>query len=108
MTESDWHEFLLSFENTTTDSQTDEHLVLFRAGESRSIFAAVEKESKPVRISLRCDSLLSRNLREKYETVLPARKFDPKTWNTVIVTGQLTDDEVKDLARLSYNLTTNL
>lgn len=107
MNESDWREFLLKFEDTVEDNDTDKSLSLFRIGEAGKIFAALEK-SHSLQISLRCDRLLAKTLRERYETVLPAQKFDPKTWNTVIVTGQLSDEEVKDLVRLSYNITAEL
>lgn len=108
MNEQQLRDYLLEFDGTIEDRNTDEKLSLFRVGESGTIFAGLEKSADPARISLRCDRLLAKNLRQKYETVLGASKFDPKTWNTVIVTGQLSDDEVRDLIRLSYNLTTEL
>jgi len=46
-------------------------------------------------------------LREKYETVLPGQKLNQKKWNTIILSGQLSDDEIFDLIRHSYNLATN-
>ena len=108
MNEADWKIHLLEFDNAIEDSATDKKLNLIRIGEGGAIFAAIETESKPLRISFRCDRLLARTLRERYETVLPAGQFDSKTWNTIILTGQLSDDEVKDFARLSYNLSAEI
>jgi predicted DNA-binding protein (MmcQ/YjbR family) len=47
-------------------------------------------------------------LREKYETVLPGYHLNKKHWNTIICSGQLGDEEVFDLARLSYQLVAQL
>ncbi|MBC7764698.1 MmcQ/YjbR family DNA-binding protein, partial [Microbacteriaceae bacterium] len=58
------------------------------------------------RISLKCDPNLAINLREKYESVLPGHHLSKKHWNTVLCTGQLSDDELEDLVRLSYRLVT--
>lgn len=105
MNEIDWRDFFLSLDNTLEDDETEPEVRLFRVGDEAAIFASIEKSSKPLRISLRCDKRLAKNLRDKYETVLPARRFDSRVWNTVILTGQLDDEEIKDLARLSYSLT---
>ena len=68
------------------------------------MLALVQENSKPLRVSLKCDPLLAQNLREKYETVLAGYHLNKKHWNTIICSGQLTDDEIFDLARLSYEL----
>lgn len=76
------------------------------AGENEKMFALITEGSSPLRVSLKCDPLLAKTLRERYETVLPGYHLNKKHWNTVICTGQLSDDEIKDLARLSYRLVT--
>jgi predicted DNA-binding protein (MmcQ/YjbR family) len=75
-------------------------------GEEEKMFALIAEGSQPVRVSLKCDPQLSSNLQQKYETVLPGYHMNKKHWITVICSGQLSDDEVKDLARLSYRLVT--
>jgi predicted DNA-binding protein (MmcQ/YjbR family) len=68
------------------------------------LFAIIADGSKPLRVSLKCDPLLAESLREKYESIVPGYHLNKKHWNTIICSGQLSGDEVKDLARLSYNL----
>ena len=70
------------------------------------MFALVAEKSDPIRISLKCDPLLAVTLREKYESVMPGYHLNKKHWNTVVLTGQLEWDEVKDLIRHSYELVT--
>ena len=54
-------------------------------------------------IEIRCDSQLSANLQEKYESVMQSRYFG-KGGIEIVPAGQLTDEELQDLVRLSYNL----
>ena len=68
------------------------------------IFAIIAEKSNPVRVSLKCDPQLAVTLRERYETVVPGYHLNKKHWNTIICTGQLSDDEIHDLVRHSYHL----
>jgi len=101
-------EYLLSFPNTWLDYPFGEGTSVYKVGHKEigegKIFALIVDESKPLRVSLKCDPLLATNLREKYETVMPGYHLNKKNWNTILCSGQLSNDEIKDLARLSYNL----
>lgn len=70
----------------------------------RHMFALIDQKSLPVRLSLKCDPQLAELLREKYESVLPGYHLNKKHWNTIVCSGQLDDDELKDLVRHSYEL----
>jgi predicted DNA-binding protein (MmcQ/YjbR family) len=72
-----------------------------------NMFAVVAEKSDPVRLSLRCDPLLAENLRLKYESVMAGEHLNKKNWNTIVLTGQLTWPEIKDLINHSYNLVIN-
>lgn len=68
------------------------------------MFALIAEGTDPLRLSLKCDPQLAETLRERYETVMPGYHLNKKHWNTVLLTGQLSWDEVKDLIRHSYEL----
>ena len=108
MTHKELEDYLLSFSNAWLDYPFGEGTAVYKVGHKdtgeNKIFAIIAEGSKPLRVSLKCDPLLARNLREKYESVLPSYHLNKKHWNTIICSGQLTDDEIKDLARLSYRL----
>lgn len=108
MTHKELEDYLLSFENTWLDFPFGEGTSVYKVGDKDAgegkIFAIIADGSKPLRVSLKCDPVLAVNLREKYETVVPGHHLNKKHWNTIICTGQLGDDEIKDLARLSYQL----
>ena len=96
-------EYILSMPNARLDYPFDATTAVYRAANDK-IFALIAEDSKPLRVSLKCDPNLSELLREKYESVLPGYHLNKKHWNTIILTGQLSDDEVRDLIRLSFDL----
>lgn len=70
------------------------------------LFAIIAEGSDPLKVSLKCDPQLAETLRERYESVMPGYHLNKKHWNTIILTGQLSWDEVQDLIRHSYLLVT--
>lgn len=108
MTHKDIEEYLLSFSNTWLDYPFGEGTSVYKVGHKETgegkMYAIIQDDTKPLRISLKCDPNLAETLREKYETVVPGYHLNKKHWNTIICSGQLDDEEIKDLARLSYNL----
>lgn len=108
MTHKELEEYLLSFPGAWLDFPFGEGTSVYKVGHKETgggkLFAIITDGSKPLRVSLKCDPLLAQNLRTKYESVLPGYHLNKKHWNTIICSGQLTDGEIRDLARLSYNL----
>lgn len=108
MTHTELEEYLLSFPDTWLDFPFGENTSVYKIGDKASkegkMFALIDDKSRPLRVSLKCDPQLAETLREQYETVVPGYHLNKKHWNTIICTGQLSDQEVKDLAHLSYQL----
>ncbi len=72
----------------------------------RTLFLVQEKVflvSNKNTIEIRCDSRLSKLLQEKYESVMESRYFG-RGGIEIVMSGQLAENEVEDLVRLSYNL----
>ncbi len=97
-------EYLLSMPNAWLDYPFGEEVAVYKVGDK--MFALVSEKSSPVRISLKCDPLLAKTLRERYESVMAGYHLNKKHWNTIVLTGQLGWDEVQDLIRHSYILVT--
>lgn len=106
MTHKEFEEFILSMPDVWLDYPFGEGTAVYKYGQKPEgkIVSIVAEGSKPLRVSLKCDPLLAENLREKYETVVPGYHLSKKHWNTIICSGQLSNDEIFDLARLSYGL----
>ncbi len=75
-----------------------------QVGSEPTLFAVLSDHSIP-RLSLRCDPILMDALRSKYETVSPGHKLNRRVWNTIVLTGQLTWDEITGLVDHGYQLT---
>lgn len=106
MTKQELHDYLMGFAGVRFDYPFGEHLAAYKAGGADKMFALIAEDTAPLRVSLRTDPVLNKTLQERYESVLPGENLNKKQWMTVICTGQLGDDDIKDLARLSYRLVT--
>lgn len=108
MNHKEIEEYLLSMPNARLDYPFGEDVAVYKVGAEADakMFAIIQEGSQPVRLSLKCDPQLAEILREKYETVLPGYHLNKKHWNTIICTGQVPQDELEDLMRLSYRLVT--
>lgn len=95
-------DYILSMPNARLDYPFGKEVAVYKAGDK--LFALIAEGKDPVRLSLKCDPLLAVTLREKYDTVMPGYHLNKKHWNTIVLTGQIPWDEVKDLIRHSYNL----
>jgi predicted DNA-binding protein (MmcQ/YjbR family) len=94
--------------NVVLDYPFGEDVAVYKVGvTSGKMFALIQLGSDPVRLSLKCDPTLAELLREKYDTVLPGYHLNKKYWNTIICSGQVADDELRDLIRHSYELVVN-
>jgi predicted DNA-binding protein (MmcQ/YjbR family) len=120
MTHKDIEDFLYSLPGVTLDYPFGEGVAVYKvnsnlddSGEAEhgdnkkpKMCAIISEGSKPLRLSLKCDPQLAELLRAKYETVLPGYHLNKKHWNTILCTGQVPDDELRDFMRHSYELVT--
>lgn len=109
LTHKDIEERLLGFKDTYLDYPFGEGVAVYKVGkkeEGDKMFAIIQEDSNPARLSLKCDPQLAKLLRDKYETVLPGYHLNKKHWNTIICSGQLSNEELTDLIRHSYELVT--
>lgn len=108
MTHKEIEDYFLTYPNTWLDFPFGEGTSVYKIGHLETgggkIFAIIADNSKPLRVSLKCDPLLAERLREVYETVLPGYHLSKKHWNTIIMTGQVPDDEFRSLVQMSYRL----
>ena len=108
MNRKEIEEYILSFPNSWLDFPFGETTSVYKIGHKETgegkMFALIADDSKPLRVSLKCDPQLAEVLREKYETVVPGYHLNKKHWNTIICSGQIGDEEIKDFIRHSYHL----
>ena len=98
-------EYILSMPNARLDYPFGEEVAVYKVGDK--MFALIQEGKDPINLSLKCDPELSKVLRERYETVMEGYHLNKKHWITILLTGQLTWDEVKAQILHSYNLVTD-
>ena len=111
MTHKEVEEYLLSMPNSFLDYPFGEGVAVYKVGDAGTpsagkMFALIAEGKTPLNLSLKCDPQLAVVLREKYETVLPGYHLNKKHWNTLVLSGQLSPDEVQGFIRHSYQLVT--
>jgi len=79
-----------------------EQVAVFKVNDK--MFALLSEGKEPLNLSLKCAPELSQLLQDKYESVMPGYHLNKKHWITILLTGQLPLEEIKDLIVLSYNL----
>lgn len=106
MTHQELEEYILAKPGSFLDYPFGEGVAVYKVGskDTAKMFALIQEGKEPVQISLKCDPLLAKTLRERYDTVMPGYHLNKKLWNTVVTSGQLTNQEVFDLINLSYQL----
>lgn len=98
-------ETITSLPGVVLDYPFGDDVAVYKLGDEKGkMFALIQENTDPVRLSLKCDPTLAELLREKYDTVLAGYHLNKKHWNTIICTGQVPEDELRDLIRHSYEL----
>jgi predicted DNA-binding protein (MmcQ/YjbR family) len=95
-------EIIMAMPGAKLEYPFGEGAAVYKVG--NKMFAIIAEKSDPLRVSLKCDPQLAEVLREKYETVVPGYHLNKKHWNTIICSGQLSDEDLKDLIVHSYTL----
>ena len=106
MTRKEVEEFILGMPNAKLDYPFGEDVAVYKVpvGSEDKMFALMPEKKEPINLSLKCDPTLAVLLREKYETVLEGYHLSKKHWNTILLTGQVPDEEIQDFIVHSYNM----
>jgi len=95
-------DYILDMPNARLDYPFGEGVAVYKVGDK--MFALIDEDKTPLRLSLKGDPQLSEVLRDKYDEVMPGYHLSKKHWNTLVLTGQLPWEEVQALIRHSYQL----
>lgn len=108
MSHKELEDYILSLPGAKLDYPFGKEVAVYKVpvGSEEKMFALIPEGKKPVSVSLKCDPQLAVLLREKYESIMQGYHLNKKHWNTILLTGQLPDDEITGLVLHSYNLVT--
>jgi predicted DNA-binding protein (MmcQ/YjbR family) len=79
----------------------DKNTLVFKVGGKMFALSNVDNFNS---INLKCNPELSLELREQYEGIKPGYHMNKKHWNTVLVNEELSDEQIIELTKHSYDL----
>lgn len=95
-------QYILSLNDVASSQPFGKDLIVYSI--NSEMFAILEVNKKPLRLSLRCDRQLAKVLKDRYEVIMPGHKLNQSKWITIVLSGQLNTDQIKDLINHSYYL----
>ncbi len=93
-------EHCLSKKNVTEGFPFGEDTLVFKV--SGKIFLLVGLDQAD-RFNVKCEPERAIALREQYDEVKPGYHMNKKHWNTVHITGRLTDEQLREMVDHSYD-----
>ncbi|MDR1877476.1 MAG: MmcQ/YjbR family DNA-binding protein [Flavobacteriaceae bacterium] len=97
----EFREFCLQLPGVTECFPFDEETLVFKV--MGKMFAMTGLYSGSFTVNLKCEESYALELREKYIEVQPGYHMNKKYWNTVDFEGNLPDEFLKELLKLSYS-----
>ena len=95
-------DFALSLERVTESFPFGNNTLVFKT--FNKIFLLVSLSSEVLQFNVKCDPEEAVELREQYSCILPGYHMNKKHWNTIIVNGQLSSNQLKNFINNSYKL----
>ena len=102
MTLEDLKTHCLAFPFSTWDFPFNDETAVFRVG--GRIFALCGIRTIPLRVNLKCEPALARDLRRSYPDITPGWHMNKEHWNTVNIEGSLDREFIEGLISHSYEL----
>jgi predicted DNA-binding protein (MmcQ/YjbR family) len=68
------------------------------------IFLLTSLDTYPLQFNVKCNPELAIDLREQYASVIPGYHMNKKHWNTVLVDGTISQQQLQQFINHSYEL----
>lgn len=94
-------EYCISKPAVTEGFPFGEDTLVFKVGGKMFLLIGL---SEGDRFNVKCDPELAAGLREQYSEVQPGYHMNKTHWNTVFMSGSLTDKQLSDMVDHSYTL----
>ena len=95
-------DYVLSLKNVVEGFPFGEDTLVFKTNDK--IFLLVSLSSSPLQFNVKCNPEKALELREEYSCILPGYHMNKKHWNTIIVDGTLSQSQLKNFIKDSYDL----
>jgi predicted DNA-binding protein (MmcQ/YjbR family) len=98
----EFREYCLTKTGATEGTPFGENTLVFKVG--GKMFALCSLDEVPTRANLKCEPDLALDLRDRYEAVTPGYHMNKKYWNTVELSADVPDAELRRMIDHSYDL----
>lgn len=105
MNRIDLNNYCLNKRGVTTAFPFDDETLIYKVGSK--MFVLTNIKSQIFSINLKCDPLMSIDLRQEYAAIKPGYHMNKLHWNTITINESLSDEKIKFLIDISYNLVYN-
>lgn len=97
----DFRVFCLNKKGTTEDTPFDKTTLVFKVMGKMFSLTSLDR---PFSINLKCDPDLAIELRDRYPAIKPGYHMNKKHWNTIMMDGSVSDDQLREWIDHSYDL----
>ncbi len=95
--------YALSKPNAEESFPFGEDTLVFKV--NGKIFLLAGLDNQPLQFNVKCNPDKAIELREEFpDAVLPGYHMNKKHWNTIIINGKLSNQQLKEMVDDSYNL----
>jgi len=95
-------DYALSLKDVEEGFPFGEDTLVFKT--NNKIFLLVSLSAVPLQFNVKCDPERAVELRESHSAIIPGYHMNKKHWNTVIVDGLLSQNQLKEFISHSYEL----
>ena len=95
-------DYALSLKSVSESFPFGEDTIVFKV--DNKIFLLASLTSEVLQFNVKCNPEYAVELREQYSCVLPGYHMNKKHWNTIIVDGTLTVNQLRGFINDSYSL----
>ncbi|WML34998.1 MmcQ/YjbR family DNA-binding protein [Clostridium sp. OS1-26] len=95
-------DYCLSKKGVYEDFPFDDETLVLKVGSK--MFALTNINEKDLKVNLKCDPIMSQDLRREFNAIKPGYHMNKIHWNTVEIDGSIEDKTVKMLIDISYDL----
>ncbi|MEJ8305231.1 MmcQ/YjbR family DNA-binding protein [Saccharibacillus sacchari] len=95
----------LTYPGVYEDHPFDPSWTVMRHGANKKSFAFIYVREGHHCANLKCDPMRAARLRDLHDDIKPGYHMNKEHWNTVILDGELEQEDIFDLVRHSFELT---
>lgn len=94
--------YCLNKKGVYEDFPFDDETLVLKVGSK--MFALTNINEKDLKVNLKCDPIMSQDLRREFNAIKPGYHMNKIHWNTVEIDGSIDDKTIKMLIDISYDL----